>query len=131
MFKMFYGRPRISLSYQTLNMSLFSERKITCSKIHLKIMQMALQKLHENFIPNIIQSIWPLVAYSLVMPAGLFIGCLLKRPTNFTTKMSKATLYIYIKYDIRWTVANGSLNPDLFFLDTVHLVEKGNQKLAK
>ena len=29
------------------------------------------------------------------------------------------------------TLANGSLNLDLFFLDNVHLVKKGNQKLAK
>ena len=33
--------------------------------------------------------------------------------------------------DSCWTVANGSLNPDLFFLDNVHLVEQGNLKLAE
>ena len=39
--------------------------------------------------------------------------------------------FIYISYDSCWTAANGSLNPDLFFLDNVHLVEKGNLKLAE
>ena len=40
-------------------------------------------------------------------------------------------IFIYISYDSCWTVANGSLNPDLFFLDNVHLVEQGNPKLAE
>ena len=40
--------------------------------------------------------------------------------------------FIYIVYkDSCWTFANGSLNPDHFFLDNVHLVEKGNLKLAE
>ena len=30
----------------------------------------------------------------------------------------------YIGYDSCWTFANGSLNPDLFFSDNVHLVKK-------
>ena len=45
-------------------------------------------------------------------------------------KCSKS-FFTYISYDSCWTVANGSLNPDLFFLDNVHLVEKGNLKLAE
>ena len=51
------------------------------------------------------------------MPAGLLIGCLLKSSTKFKRKMFQVIL--------------GSLNPDLFFLDNVHLVEQGNLKLAE
>ena len=39
--------------------------------------------------------------------------------------------FTYISYDSYWTVANVSLNPDLSFLNNVHLVEKGNLKLAE
>ena len=39
--------------------------------------------------------------------------------------------FICVSYDSFWTVANGSLNPDLFFLDNVHLVEQGNLKLVE
>ena len=66
--------PRIS--YQASKMSLFYVGQMTCSKIHMKTLQMVLQKLRNHFNPAIIQSILPLVAYSLVMPAGLLIGCL-------------------------------------------------------
>ena len=45
--------------------------------------------------------------------------------------MFQIILYIYISYDSCWTVANGSLNPELFFLDNMRLVEQGNLKLAK
>ena len=45
-------------------------------------------------------------------------------------KCSKS-FFIYIGYNSCWTVANGSLNPDLFFSDNVLLVEKGNLKLAE
>ena len=44
---------------------------------------------------------------------------------------SSKSLFIYINYGGCWTVANGSLKPDLFFLDNLHLLEKGNQKLAE
>ena len=69
----------------------------------------------------------PLVVYSLVMPAGLLIGCLLKRSKKTCSRL----LFVYISYDSCWTVANGSLNPDLSFLDNVHLVEQRNLKLAE
>ena len=45
-------------------------------------------------------------------------------------KCSKS-FFIYIGYDSCWTLANGSLNLDLFFLGDMHLVEKGNIKLAE
>ena len=45
-------------------------------------------------------------------------------------KFSKL-FFVYISYDSCCTVANGLLNPDLFFLDNVHLVEQGNLKLAE
>ena len=49
---------------------------------------------------------------------------------NLKAKGSKS-FCTYTSYDSCWTVANGSLNPDLFFLNNVHLVEKGNLKLAE
>ena len=39
------------------------------------------------------------------------------------TKCSKS-FFMYIGCDCSWTFANGSINPDLFFSDNVHLVEK-------
>ena len=41
------------------------------------------------------------------------------------------SFFISISYDSCWPVANCSLNPDLLFLHNVHLVEKGNLKLAE
>ena len=94
-FRMFYAGPRISLSYQASKMSSFYVEQITCSKIHLKTLQMVLQKLRKHFYPNIIQSILALMVYSLVMPAGLLTGCLLKRSLHFSSKMFQVILYMY------------------------------------
>ena len=44
--------------------------------------------------------------------------------------MFQVILHIH-GYNSCCTFANGSLNPELFFLDNVHLVEKGNLKLAE
>ena len=38
--------------------------------------------------------------------------------------------FTFICPDSDWTLSNGSLDPDLFYLDNVHLVENGNLKLA-
>ena len=38
--------------------------------------------------------------------------------------------FTFICSDSDWTLSNGSLDPDLFYLDNVHLVENGNFKLA-
>ena len=105
--------------------------QITCSKIHLKTLQMLLQKLRKKFIPAIIQSILPLVVYSLVMPAGVLIGCLLKRSTKFYKQKGSKSFSINIGYDSCWTLANDLLNPELLFMNNVHLVEKGNLTLAE
>ena len=40
-------------------------------------------------------------------------------------------IYIYISYDSCWTVANDPPNSDLFLLNNVHLVEKGDIKLPE
>ena len=101
-------------------MSLFYAGQMTCSKSHLKTLQIVLQKLRKYFNPTIIRSILPLVVYSLVMPAGLLIGA--KCFQSFC---------IYISHDSSQNVTNGSLNPYLFFLDSVHQVEKVNLKLAE
>ena len=39
--------------------------------------------------------------------------------------------FSYIDQNTDWTLANGSLNPELFYSDRIHLVEKGNSKLPK
>ena len=123
---MIYSKSRVSLSYQALKMFLFYVGQKTCSKVCLKILEMVLQKLRKHYNPNITQSLFPLVVYFFVMPAGLLIECLVKRPKKFKSKMFQVILY-----NSCWTVANGSLNPDPFFLNIVHLVEKGNLKLAE
>ena len=39
--------------------------------------------------------------------------------------------YTFVGYDSSWTLANGSLNADLYYSDRLHLVEKGYLKLAE
>ena len=39
--------------------------------------------------------------------------------------------FAFVFQDHRWTFANGSLNCSLFYDDMLHLIEKGNVKLAK
>ena len=39
--------------------------------------------------------------------------------------------FSYIGQDTDWTLANGSLNPELFYSDKIHLVEKDKSKLSK
>ena len=66
------------------------------------------------------------------MPAVLLMGCLLKRSTKFKKQnVPSKSFFIYIGFNSCWSFANGSLNTDLFFSDNVHLVEKGNLKLAE
>ena len=38
--------------------------------------------------------------------------------------------FSYIGKDTNWTLANGSLNPNLFYSDKIHLAEKGNSHLS-
>ena len=45
------------------------------------------------------------------------------------TKCSQSC-FTFICRDSDWTLSNASLDPDPFYLDNVHLVEKGNFKLA-
>ena len=56
---------------------------------------------------------------------------LIKKVNKISKEKCSRLFFIYISYDSCWTVANGSLNLDLFFLDNVHLVEQGNLKLAE
>ena len=37
----------------------------------------------------------------------------------------------FVSYDSSWTLANGSLNADLYYSDRLHLVEKGYLKFAE
>ena len=39
--------------------------------------------------------------------------------------------FIYIDQSVGWTYKNGELDPVLFYKDSLHLVEKGNVKLAE
>ena len=56
---------------------------------------------------------------------------LIKEVNEILKEKCSRLFFIYISYDSCWTVANGSLSPDLIFLDNVHLVEPGNLKLAE
>ena len=56
---------------------------------------------------------------------------LIKEVNEILKEKSSRLFFTCISYDSCWTVANGSLNPDLFFLDNVHLVEQGNLELAE
>ena len=38
--------------------------------------------------------------------------------------------FTFVSYDSGWTLANGSLNADVYYSDRLYLVEKGNLKLA-
>ena len=46
-------------------------------------------------------------------------------------KKFSQSCFIFICPDSDWTLSNGSLDSDLFYLDNVHLVENGNLKLAE
>ena len=73
-----------------------------------------------------------MVVYSLPRDASWSINQVLIKEVNKILKEKCSKLFFtYISYDPCWTVANGSLNPDLFFLDNMHLVAKGNLKLAE
>ena len=39
--------------------------------------------------------------------------------------------FTFVSYDSGWTLASGSVNVDLYYSDRLHLVEKGNLKLAE
>ena len=56
---------------------------------------------------------------------------LIKEVNEILKPKCSKSFFIYISYDNCWTVADGSLNPDLFLLDNIHLVKKGNLKLAE
>ena len=56
---------------------------------------------------------------------------LIKEVNQILKAKCSKSFFIYVGYDSCWTFTNGTLNPDLFFSDNVHLVEKGNLKLAE
>ena len=41
------------------------------------------------------------------------------------------SFFTFVSDDSGWGLANGSLNVDLYYSDRLHLVEKGNLKLAE
>ena len=40
-------------------------------------------------------------------------------------------MFSYIGQDTDWTLANGSLNPELFYSDKIHLADNVNSKFSK
>ena len=74
---------------------------------------------------------------------GIFVCGILPRDFNWSvtrvyvkevndilkTKCSQSC-FTFICPESDWTLSNGYLDPDLFYLDDVHLVENGNFKLA-
>ena len=60
------------------------------------------------------------------------INRVLIKEANETLKaICSQSFFLYINYNSCWTVAYGWLNSDLFFLNNMHLVEKGNLKVAE
>ena len=47
---------------------------------------------------------------------------LMKEVNEILKEKCSKLFFLYISYDSCWTVANGSLGPDLFFLDNVHFL---------
>ena len=39
--------------------------------------------------------------------------------------------FTYIDPDHTWITSGGALNTNLYYIDNLHLIEKGNEKLAK
>ena len=65
-----------------------------------------------------------IIAIGGILPrdASWSINWVLIKGVNETLKEKSSRLFfIYISYNSCWTVANGSLNPDLCILDNVHL----------
>ena len=56
---------------------------------------------------------------------------LIKKGNEILKTKYSESFFIYITYDSCWTLANGSLNPELFFLHNVDLVVKANLKLEE
>ena len=129
---MFYGRPTIRLSYQASKMLLFCVEQKTGSKIHLKTSQIVSLIEIAQTSQSKYNSINIVVGGILPRDASWSIDQVLIKEVNeiLKPKCSKS-FFIYISYDNCWTVADGSLNPDLFLLDNIHLVKKGNLKLAE
>ena len=60
------------------------------------------------------------------------INHLVMKETNNILKSSSSIKHInFIDQDVNWIQVSGSLKPDLFYFDKLHLVEKGNLILAK
>ena len=60
------------------------------------------------------------------------INCQLIKETNNILKSSCSVNHIkFIDQDSNWIQMDGTLKPDLFYSDKLHLVEKGNLILAK
>ena len=53
------------------------------------------------------------------------------KKVNQILKLKCYESYIFVSYDCGWTLANGSLNADLYYSHRLHLVEKGNLKWAE
>ena len=56
---------------------------------------------------------------------------LIKEVNGFLKAKCSNSFFVYVSYDSCRTVANDSVNPDLFLLDVVYLVENGNLILTK
>ena len=71
--------------------------------------------LHRNYSPGIPRNKIRLINIQIKYPVG-------KKSKNDVT---------YIDPDHTWTTLGGTLNRNLYYRDNLHLVEKGNEKLAK
>ena len=73
--------------------------------------------------------------YSIIIKPSLiltliFCGLKTRLYTTLASRQKKKS-YTLVSCDSGWTLANGSLNADLYYSDRLNLVEKGNLKMAE
>ena len=108
--KMFYGECRIYQFLLPLKMLSFCAVPTIYNRILQRLLLKALLRLEIVLKNNTITLIFLFAGYSLVMNVNKFF---------------------FIDQDTYWTQPNGCLSSDMFYLDKLHPVEKGNIVLAK
>ena len=92
----------------------------TCFKVYLNILRMIFHSINMS-----IYGIIPRDDCWSIAPV------LIKEVNKILKVKCSEWFFTYISHDSCWAVANGFLNPDLFYSDNVHLLEKGNLKLIE
>ena len=100
----------------------------------------ATNKINKNVPENIVRGILNFTTQGVIVPRILpWNFCLGIRgdnikSVNFQIKVVKEELnnnFTYIDTDHTWATSGGALNMNLYYKYNLHLIEKGNEKLAK